>query len=161
MRRSSGSVGAVRCSRKRVVAIWYRSLSGMSNILKPNQPVRGPVSSGMTPIRSTDSTDRSCPASRLPKYARERRPSGRPSRSRRHGCRRSAISGIVDNLACQAVYRPSRDFGSRNASIPKSPYSRPSLPQMKPASLFHGVMRPATPKGSITTSAVPTRRVKQ
>jgi len=36
-----------------------------------------------------------------------------------------------------------------------------SLPQMKPASLFHGVMRPATPKGSIITSAVPTRRVKR
>jgi hypothetical protein len=35
-----------------------------------------------------------------------------------------------------------------------------SLPQMKPASLFHGVMSPATPSGSITTSAIPTRRVK-
>ncbi len=34
-----------------------------------------------------------------------------------------------------------------------------SLPQMKPASLFHGVMRPATPSGSITTSALPARRV--
>jgi hypothetical protein len=35
-----------------------------------------------------------------------------------------------------------------------------SLPQMKPALLFQGVISPATPSGSITTSAVPMRRVK-
>src|SRR5260370_40091458 len=36
-----------------------------------------------------------------------------------------------------------------------------SLPQTKPASLFHGVISPATPSGCITTSADPARRTNE
>jgi hypothetical protein len=50
-------------------------------------------------------------------------------------------AGIVDDLACQAAYSPSRDFGSRNASSPKSPYSRPMPDCLKPPK---GAIRAAT-----------------
>ena len=68
---------------------------------------------------------------------------------------RAACSASVIICVCQALI----SLGLITAVQPEA-IAVASLLQIKPASLFHGVIRPATPTGVITTVARPTRSSK-
>ncbi len=66
------------------------------------------------------------------------------------GGRSAACNASVTICVCRALI----SLGLITAVQPAASAAA-SLPQIKPASLFHGVMSPATPSGVISTRAAP------